>query len=191
MIGRRRSGSGCCDWLAASTSEAIRTPCAAKGSIVTCFASTSFPNIWKWIRPSSRRFSASRGDCRRRRRRTGRPRNWTWPNTPTASRPEAGSDPWPMTATESLTSSPAKTWFSSTFRPNDPRQRRWETFIFVFFVRTLLLFFLGRLQPVATTFELKLWEGKKKKSHDLHSHLNSFFSLLSWWWNIYFFLFTL
>lgn len=190
MIGRRRSGSGCCDWLAASTSEAIRTPCAAKGSIVTCFASTSSPNIWKWIRPSSRRFSASRGDCRRRRRRTDRPRNWTWPNTPTASRPEAGSDPWPMTATESLTSSPAKTWFSSTFRPNDPRQRRWETFVFSF----VLYFCFVISWSVATScnnFRIKTLRRKKKKSHDLHSHLNSFFSLLSWWWNIYFFLFTL
>ena len=121
---RARNGFDCLNWPASSTNEATRTPCAEKASIVTCFASTSFPNTSKSTHPSSRRCSASRGDCRRRRRRTDRRRNSIWPNIPTASRPAEVSGPSPTTATASLTSSPVKISSFSTFPQNAHRPKR-------------------------------------------------------------------
>lgn len=121
---RTRNGFACWKRLAANINEAIKTPCVAKESIVTCFVSTSSRNIWKSTRPSWRRCWANLGGYRRRRHRTDRRLNWIWLNIRTAFRPVEDLVQSPTTVMESLTSLPVKISSFSTFRPNDPHLKR-------------------------------------------------------------------
>lgn len=116
--------------------SAIKMQCAAVVSIDICSVSTLCRNILRSTRRFWRRFSASHGGCRHHKRRMVRRRTWIWRRIPTAFQrvslcllweveemdlikfslqAAASVQSHPM-ATVSHTSSPVKTWCSSTFQ---------------------------------------------------------------------------
>ena len=125
---RRKIGLNCWKRLARSTSADTRTPCAARASTVTCFVCMSCRNTWKSTRRSWRRCWASRGDCRRRRRRTAKRPVSIWTNIRMPFRPVADSGRSPTTDTAFLTSSPARISSFFTSPPRDRHLKRFDIF---------------------------------------------------------------